>query len=135
MAEFGKDIMFIFPGRAPAVKGSMHSARYYLLTYQDYLDIRNRPRTCATPARCWFATDLHAVSEFPARRTDHWASSRSSVRISFLPLKAGRWLNDLDGAQRRNVIVLGERTARRSLFPGRPAVGAAILLNGIRFEV
>ena len=42
MAEFGKDIMFIFPGRAPAVKGSMNSARSYLLTYQDYMDIRTQ---------------------------------------------------------------------------------------------
>ena len=40
LAEFGKDIMFIFPGRAPAVKGSMNSARSYLLTYRDYMDIR-----------------------------------------------------------------------------------------------
>src|SRR6202161_1889369 len=39
LAEFGKDIMFIFPGRAPAMAGSMNSARTYLLTYKDYLDI------------------------------------------------------------------------------------------------
>ncbi len=36
LAEFGKDIMFMFPGRAPAVAGNMNSARSYLLTYQDY---------------------------------------------------------------------------------------------------
>src|SRR5579872_6305526 len=41
LAEFGRDIMFIFPGRAPAVAGNMSSARSYLLTEQDYLDIRN----------------------------------------------------------------------------------------------
>src|SRR3954463_659743 len=40
MAEYGKDIMFLFPGRAPAVKGNMSSARSYLLTYQDFEDIR-----------------------------------------------------------------------------------------------
>ena len=40
MAEFGKNIMFLFPGRAPAVSGNMSSARSYLLTYRDYLDIR-----------------------------------------------------------------------------------------------
>ena len=40
LAEFGKNIMFLFPGRAPAVKGNMNSARSYLLTYQDYADIR-----------------------------------------------------------------------------------------------
>ena len=32
--------MFIFPGRAPVVRGSRNSACKYLLTYQDYLDIR-----------------------------------------------------------------------------------------------
>ncbi len=42
LAEFGRDIMFIFPGRAPAVQGSMNSARPYLLTYQDYIDIRTQ---------------------------------------------------------------------------------------------
>src|SRR5689334_19488405 len=39
MAEFGKDIMFIFPGRAPAVAGSMSSARWYRLNYHDYQEI------------------------------------------------------------------------------------------------
>src|SRR6476660_10086020 len=62
MAEFGKDIMFIFPGRAPAVKGNMNSARSYLLTSQDYMDIRNR----APPVRDVYPllsrTDLHEVS-------------------------------------------------------------------------
>jgi putative ABC transport system permease protein len=46
----------------------------------------------------------------------------------------GRWLNDMDDAQKRPVIVLGDE-ARRTLFLGRPAIGASILLNGIRFEV
>ena len=32
------------------------------------------------------------------------------------------------------MIVLGDE-ARRILFPGRPAVGSTILLNGIRFQV
>src|SRR6202046_411482 len=40
LAEFGQDIMFLFPGRAPAVKGNMNSARSYLLTYRGYLDMR-----------------------------------------------------------------------------------------------
>src|SRR5256886_7018475 len=44
MSEFGQDIMFIFPGRAPVVEGSLRSARNYLLTYQDYLDIRDNAR-------------------------------------------------------------------------------------------
>ena len=46
----------------------------------------------------------------------------------------GRWLNDLDDQQRRNVAVLGHEMMR-NLFPGRPALGSTILLNGVRFEV
>ena len=38
LAQYG--IMFIFSGRAPVVRGSRNSACKYLLTYQDYLDIR-----------------------------------------------------------------------------------------------
>ena len=43
--------------------------------------------------------------------------------ISYLPLKDGRWLNDLDSSQRRNVIVLGSEL-QKTLFPGWPALGA-----------
>ena len=32
LAEFGENIMFIFPGRTPVVAGNMSSARNYLLT-------------------------------------------------------------------------------------------------------
>ena len=40
----------------------------------------------------------------------------------------------LDDMQKRTVIVIGDEV-RRTLFPGRPAIGATILLNGIRFTV
>src|SRR5208282_4593541 len=43
-------------------------------------------------------------------------------------------LNQLDNAQKRRVIVLGDE-ARRQLFPGRPSIGSTILLNGVRFQV
>jgi putative ABC transport system permease protein len=133
LAEFGKDIMFIFPGRAPAVRGSMNSARSYLLTYQDYTDIRQAPHVrnaCPLLSR----TDLHQVSEFANASGEILGVEPQLNEISYLPLKEGRWLNELDGAQRRNVIVLGNELLK-NLFPGRPAVGAIVLINGVRFEV
>ena len=39
--SIGEDIMFIFPGRAPAVAGNMSSGHEYRLTYRDYLDVKN----------------------------------------------------------------------------------------------
>src|SRR5947209_19402328 len=64
LAEFGKDIMFIFPGRAPAVKGSMNSSRPYLLTYQDYVDIRTQAPHVRNACPVSSREDLKQVSEF-----------------------------------------------------------------------
>jgi putative ABC transport system permease protein len=133
MEEFGKDIMFIFPGRAPVVEGSMRSARKYLLTYQDYLEIRSAPYIRnASPVLT--RDDVRAVSEFASASGQITGVEPQFNEIRFLPLKQGRWINNLDGAQKRNVIVLGEEMTR-NLFTGRPALGATIVLNGIRFEV
>src|SRR2546429_8703338 len=63
LAEFGKDIMFLFHGRAPAVAGNMNSARSYLLTYQVYVDIRPSPEV-RNASSLISRNDLHAMSEF-----------------------------------------------------------------------
>src|SRR2546423_699423 len=133
LSEFGKDIMFLFPGRAPAVKGNMTSARSYLLTYQDYLDIKLAGHVRnAVPIIS--RSDLHEVSEFASGSGEILGTQPQLNEISYLPLKEGRWLNELDGSQRRNVIVLGNELLK-TLFPGKPSVGAFVLINGLRFEV
>jgi putative ABC transport system permease protein len=134
LSQIGENIMFIFPGRAPAVAGSMNSARQYRLTYQDYLDVvRESPHIrAATPV---IATqDVHAVSEFASASGQLTGAEPQYNGIRFLPLKQGRWLNRLDEEQKRGVVVLGDEMTH-NLFPGRPAVGSFILLNGHRFEV
>ncbi len=134
LAEFGRDIMFLFPGRAPAVQGNMNSARSYLLTYQDYLDIRTRAAHVRNACPLISRSDLRQVSEFASAGVEILGVEPQLNEISYLPLKEGRWINGMDEAQKRNVIVLGNELLK-TLFPGRPAVGAVILLNGIRFEV
>jgi putative ABC transport system permease protein len=134
LAEFGKNIMFIFPGRAPAVKGNMNSAKFYLLTYKDYLQIRHEAPHVGNACPLISRTDLHEVSEYASAGGEILGTEPQLNEISYLPLKEGRWLNELDGTQKRNVIVLGNELLK-TLFPGRPAVGAFVLLNGVRFEV
>lgn len=134
LAQYGKDIMFLFPGRAPAFQGSMNSARNYLLTYQDYQDIRRECPHIRQAAPVLVSTDVRAVSEFASANGEITGVEPQYSEIRYLPLKQGRWLNDLDETQRRNVIVLGDELVK-NLFPGRPAVGASIILNDISFEV
>jgi putative ABC transport system permease protein len=134
MAQYGKDIMFIFPGRAPVVQGSMNSARNYLLTYQDYADIRKEAPHVRTASPVLVRQDVRAVSEFASANGEIAGVEPQFSEIRYLPLKQGRWLNNLDESQRRNVIVLGDELDKH-LFPGSPAVGATIILNDITFEV
>jgi putative ABC transport system permease protein len=134
MAEYGKDIMFIFPGRAPVVEGRMNSARNYLLTYQDFLGIYKEAPHVRNASPVLSRADVHAVSEFATANGEIIGVEPQFSDIRFLPLKQGRWLNALDETQKRSVIVLGDELTK-NLFPGRPAVGASILLNGISFQV
>jgi putative ABC transport system permease protein len=134
LSQFGKDIMFIFPGRTPVVQGNMSSARTYLLNYQDYVDIRKEAAHVRNASPVLVRSDVRAVSEFASANGQITGVEPQFDQIRYLPIKQGRWLNVLDETQRRNVIVLGDEMTR-NLFPGRPAVDATVLLNGIRFEV
>lgn len=134
LAQFGENIMFVFPGRAPAIQGSMNSARAYLLTYQDFLDMRTHAPHVRYASPVLTRGDVRAASEFANANGEITGVEPQYGLIRYLPVKQGRWLNSLDETQRRNVVVLGDEMTR-NLFSGRPAVGSTITLNGIRFEV
>jgi putative ABC transport system permease protein len=134
LSEYGENIIMMFPGRAPAVAGSMNSARQYRLTYQDYLDIRKEAPHVKTITPALVTDNVNAVSEYASASGQLDGVEPQYGQIRFLPLKQGRWLNDLDETQKRNVIILGDEMTHH-LFPGRPALGSFIVVNGYRFEV
>jgi putative ABC transport system permease protein len=134
LSEYGENIMMLFPGRAPVVQGSMNSAREYRLTYQDYLDARKESPHLKAITPVLMTNDVHAVSEFASASGQLTGAEPQYNGIRYLPLKQGRWINDLDETQKRDVVVLGDEMGR-NLFPGRPSVGSFILLNGHRFDV
>jgi putative ABC transport system permease protein len=126
--------MFIWSGRAPVMQGSFTALRQYYLTLRDYRDILRECHSVRAAAPVVGRSDIRAVSDFYQSSGRINGVPPSITEIRYLPIKEGRWLNDMDDAQRRTVIVLGDES-RRTLFFGRPAVGSTILLNGIRFEV
>src|SRR5258706_15509905 len=64
LATLGQDIMFIFPGRIPAVEGSLQSGQTYRFTYEDYLALRNEARKLRTVSAVINREDIRAVSEY-----------------------------------------------------------------------
>src|ERR1700676_2246054 len=132
--SIGENVMFIWSGRAPVMQGSFTALRQYYLTYRDYEDILRECPSVAAAAPVIRRNDIRAVSDFYQAGGQIMGVPAMFNQIRYLPMNDGRWLNDMDDVQKRPVIVLGDE-ARRTLFLGRPAIGASILLNGIRFEV
>ena len=134
MATIGEDVIFAWGGQIPVVAGQTQDQRGYYLTYQDYLDIKHEATLVGDVAPVVGRSDIRAVSDFATASGFVSGSTPNFNHIRFLPQGEGRWLNESDEEQKRQVCVLGFQMMR-NLFPGRPAIGSTVLLNGIRFEV
>jgi putative ABC transport system permease protein len=134
LANLGRDIMFTFPGRIPAVPGSQQSGRKYYLTFSDYVAIRSEAQHIGAISAVINREDIRAVSDFGSTSGQVFGVDPVYDRIRTVPVGTGRWLNDADNQERRRVAVVGWELLK-NIFPGRPAVGATILLNGVRFSI
>ncbi len=134
LETFGKDIIFFFGGRAPALEGSFSSMKWFNLTYDDYAAIQSESKLALNIAPVIARDDIRAASDYTSTNGQVSGVVPVYSKVRTIPMQVGRWINDQDNSQRRRVCLLG-REITRNLFPGRPAVGNAILLNGVRFEV
>jgi len=134
LKNLGQDIMFTFPGRIPAVEGSTQSGRTYRFTYQDYLAIRTQARSLRYLSPVLNREDIRAVSDYGSTNGQVFGVAPEYNQIRNVPVGPGRWFNDEDSGETRRVAVVGWELLK-NIFPGRPAVGSTILLNGIRFDV
>jgi putative ABC transport system permease protein len=132
--SIGENVMFIFSGRAPAVEGSFNSMQEYYLTERDLTSIVTECPSVRTATPIISRADIRAVSDFYQSSGQLMGVAANFAQIRYMPIREGRWINELDDAQKRAVIVLGDE-ARRLLFTGRPSLGSTVLLNGVRFEV
>jgi putative ABC transport system permease protein len=133
LESFGQDYMQIYNGRVPSLGRSQLSSRQYYLNYQDYLDIRNSPHI-RNAAPVIYRGDLRLVSEYGSSNGYVDGSEPQFYDIRYQPVDQGRWLNWNDERQRQNVCVIGSEFVRL-LFPGHPAVGSTLLINGVPFQV
>ena len=134
LATLGQDIMFVFPGRIPAVEGSLQSGQTYHFTYDDYLAIRDEAHTLKAVSPVLNREDIRAVSEFGSTNGQVFGVVPLYNQIRTIPIGTGRWFNEEDDTEHRRVAVVGWELLK-NVFPGRPAVGETILLNGINFDV
>ena len=107
LETFGKNIIFFFGGRTPAVEGSFTSMKWFNLTYDDYLDIKREARLAMNISPLIARDDIRAVSEYTS--TNGQVSGVPPVynQVRTIPLQVGRWISDDDNAECRRVCVLG----------------------------
>jgi putative ABC transport system permease protein len=134
LETFGKNIIFFWGGRAPAVAGSFNSMKWFNLTYDDYTAIQRESKLAVHVAPVIARDDIRVVSDYTSTNGQVSGVFPVYSQVRTIPIQVGRWINDDDNDQRRRVCLLG-REITRNVFPGRPAVGNSILLNGVHFEV
>jgi putative ABC transport system permease protein len=134
LENIGQDIMFVFGGRIPAVPGSAVTMRPFKLTYQDYLDVKTQTTSLRAVAPVIQRSDIQVQSEFASGAGQVHGVFVEQAGIRKLDLGEGRWLNERDLEGERRVAVINEEMSK-TLFPGKPAVGAQISLNGVSFHV
>jgi putative ABC transport system permease protein len=134
LAELGQDIMFVFPGRVPAIAGSFQSGQPYYLTYGDYFAIRDQAKFLRAVSPVLERDDIRAVSDYGSTNGQVFGVVPEYSQIRNMPIEPGRWFNDEDNAQHRRVAVVGWELLK-NMFPGQPAVGSTILLNNMDFKV
>jgi len=134
LSTLGQDIMFVFPGRIPAVAGSLQSGQTYHFTYDDYEAIKQEARTLRAISPVIDRDDIRAVSDYGSTSGQVFGVATDYNNIRHIPIGTGRWFNDQDNAEHRRVAIVGWELLK-NVFPGRPAVGSSILLNEIRFDI
>jgi putative ABC transport system permease protein len=134
LATLGQNIMFMFPGRIPAVEGSTQSGQLYYFTYKDYEAIRNEAKFVGALSPVLDREDIRAVSDYGSTSGQVFGVSADYNQIRTVPVDPGRWFNSQDNSEHRRVAIVGWELLK-NMFPGRPAVGSTILLNGMDFEV
>jgi putative ABC transport system permease protein len=134
LSELGTDVIMLFGGTIPALPNQHTGMMPYKLTLSDANAIRQQASRVRNATALINRGDLKEVSEFSSAGGPVMGVEVNFPEIRHLPIAQGRFLNEEDLAQHRQVVVLGQKN-NRLLFPGRPSLGAFITLNGYRFQV
>jgi putative ABC transport system permease protein len=134
MASLGNNVIMMWGGNIPAVPSQHTGMRPYKLTLADETAVRAQAQRVRNITAMLQNTTIKEVSDESSSSGEVTGVEPNYSEIRFVPVAEGRFLRSDDLEQRRRVVVMGKKTAVL-LFPGRPALGEWVLLNGVRFQV
>jgi putative ABC transport system permease protein len=133
-AELGNDVIMMWNGNIPAVAGQHSNMRPYYLTLSDVNAIRTQAPDVRDATAVLNRTDIKEQSIWETAGGQVAGVEPQFEKIRYVPIAQGRFIDRSDLANKSRVIVLGEKSAKL-LFPGHPALGEWVALNGTRFTV
>jgi len=130
---FGKDVMIIFAGRTSMQAGGVRSGRRIRWGEDDYLQVIKEAPACkyVMPE---LGNDVQVHSLFNSGTIQTVGALPPFTEIRSITVAQGRFYNDEDNAEARNVAFLGS-DAKKQLFADREALGQTIWMNGIPYTV
>src|SRR3989475_10735413 len=133
MQTLGKDLVIVWGGRTRSQGGGLASGREGSLTIADARLVRDecyQVKNVSPELR----RSIPEVSQFNSASRGVVGMWPSYQDFRSLLLAEGRLITDDDEREGRRVLVLGSK-AHRQLFPGQPAVGAAVLVKSVPYTV
>ena len=130
---FGKSVVVCWPGETSQQVGGQRAGKPVRFEREDLDWVRARATlvksACLETVRWLPIAYGNRMAQTAIRGVcPQYAEMRSEIPSQ------GRWINPADMAERRRVVFLGAQL-RHKLFAGRPAVGATVLISGVRFTV
>ena len=133
LETLGKDLVIVWGGRTSSQVGGRAAGREIQLNVDDAHLIQNE---------CYLVKNVSPelrrsipeVSQFNSASRGVVGMWPSYQDFRSLLLAEGRLITDDDEREGRRVLVLGSK-AYRQLFPGQPAVGAAVLVKSVPYTV
>src|SRR6266404_3355873 len=133
LKTIGVDLAIIWGGRTSAQAGGFVAGRQILLSVDDAIAIKNECYLIKTvsPELRRGVSEVSAYNAASRAVRGVWPEYQ---RFRSLKVSEGRLMNDADEQQSNRVVILGVEAAQQ-LFPGKPAVGSPLTMNGKPYTV
>jgi len=133
LSQFGHDVVMVMNGTIPALPNQHVGMRPYQLTLRDEDAIGRLPEVKNVTAEL-ARSDLYEVSQWSNTSAHLGGNEPSYTVVRFLPIAAGRFIDQQDVLQTRRVVFVAQKSAS-ILFQGHPMIGQIVSINGIDFTV
>jgi putative ABC transport system permease protein len=130
---FGKDVMIVFAGRTSMQAGGSRAGRAVHWGEEDYLQVAAESPACkySMPE---LGNDVQARTLYNSGTIPVVGALPPFSQIRSVAPAQGRFYNDEDNANARNVAFLGSDT-KKQLFADHDAMGQSVWMNGIPYTV